>query len=96
MKIDVISRLKLDPDTNDLFRRIARQLNDIAEGRIQANYNATTAAPSSGTWRQGDEIKNSAPTELGSIGSKYVINGWKCVASGTPGTWVQMRFLTGN
>lgn len=52
--------------------------------------------PSTGDWNQGDTVYNEAPTELGAAGSKYIITGWKCVASGTPGTWVQMRSLTGN
>lgn len=84
------------PNEAKLHREIAEQVNALSEGRSVAYYNAATAAPTTGTYKQGDEIRNSAPTELGSAGSKYVINGWKCVASGTPGTWVQMRFLTGN
>lgn len=79
-----------------LFRNIAQKVNSIADGDIAAFDNAYTAAPTSGTWRQGDSIRNSAPSELGSVGSKYVITGWQCVASGTPGTWVQLRSLTGN
>ena len=55
-----------------------------------------TAAPTSGTWNQGDKCKNTAPIEDGTAGSKYVVIGWVCTLSGTPGTWVQMRSLTGN
>jgi len=55
-----------------------------------------TAAPTSGDWIQGDIILNMSPTELGDAGSKYVVLGWVCIASGTPGTWVEMRCLTGN
>lgn len=55
-----------------------------------------TSAPTSGTWSQGDKCKNTAPSESGSAGSKYVVTGWVCTVSGTPGTWVQMRNLTGN
>lgn len=80
----------------ELFRAIANQLNGISEGSIVAVTNAATSAPSSGSFYQGDFIKNSAPTELGSAGSKYVIEGWTCVVTGSPGTWVQKRFLTGN
>lgn len=61
-----------------------------------ATYNATTAAPATGSWARGDFIPNSAPAELGAALSKYVIRGWICTASGTPGTWVQCRYLTGN
>ena len=56
-----------------------------------------TAAPSGTTPALvGDEIRNSAPAELGTAGSKYVIRGWICVTAGTPGTWLPMRLLTGN
>lgn len=55
-----------------------------------------TTVPTSGTWAQGNFVRNSAPSEAGSGGSKYVIIGWSCVASGTPGTWVACRCLTGN
>lgn len=78
------------------MRDVAKQVNQLTEGSIQAVTNAYTAAPTTGTYQQGDRILNSAPTELGTAGSKYVILGWVCVAAGTPGTWVQMRALTGN
>jgi hypothetical protein len=78
-----------------LLREYADQINGVSEGRADAFYNAATAAPTTGTYRQGDFIRNSAPTVLGTGGSQYVIHGWQCVASGTPGTWVQCRFLTG-
>jgi hypothetical protein len=39
-----------------------------------------TAAPVSGTWAQGDTVKNTAPTAGG-------VDSWRCVASGAPGTW---------
>lgn len=55
-----------------------------------------TAAPTSGTWAQGDTVVNTAPTELGTVGSKYVVDKWRCVTAGNPGTWVQLRSLTGN
>lgn len=79
-----------------LFRNFAQQLNGISEGSITAKTNADTAAPTAGTYYQGDYVTNKTPTEQGTSGSKYVILGWVCVASGTPGTWVQHRGLTGN
>lgn len=81
---------------DSLYRQTATQVNLLAEGCIQAVTNAATAAPTAGEHFQGDRITNSAPSELGSPGSKYVVLGWICVASGTPGTWVQMRAPTGN
>lgn len=80
----------------DILREFARQLNGLSEDKIAAHHGALTTAPTTGTWMQGDYVTNSAPVEAGSAGSKYVINGWRCVASGTPGTWVQCRSLTGN
>lgn len=85
-----------DPVLQNEWRRYATQINQLSEGRIAAFYTALTAEPTSGPWMQGDSVKNSAPSELGTAGSKYVIEGWVCVVSGTPGTWVQKRFLTGN
>lgn len=55
-----------------------------------------TAAPTTGTWGQGDKRHNTTPTELGTAGSKYIVDGWVCTVAGTPGTWVEKRCLTGN
>ncbi len=74
---------------------VAVKVNQIADGEF-AGFDLTgTAAPTTGTYRQGDQIKNSNPTVLGTAGSRYVIVGWICVASGSPGTWAEMRTLTG-
>lgn len=53
-------------------------------------------APVAGTWTRGDRVFNNTPAEAGSDGSKYVITGWICTLGGTPGTWLEMRTLTGN
>lgn len=79
-----------------LLRDYSTQLNGITEGQIYAFHNAATAAPTTGTYEQGDYIKNSAPSEAGSASSKYVILGWVCSVGGTPGTWLECRSLTGN
>lgn len=79
-----------------LHALLASQINQLSEGRLAARYNAATAAPTTETWQQGDFITNSAPTEQGAATAKYVILGWVCIASGTPGTWVECRTLTGN
>lgn len=72
----------------ELFREHATAVNKL---RFEG-----TAAPTTGTWSQGDFVWNTAPAEAGSSSSKYVILGWVCTVSGTPGTWLQCRTLTGN
>jgi len=95
MKINV-NRLAADVELLRVLREIAAQLNALSEGSIGAHYTARAAAPTTGTWNKGDKVRNNAPSELGSAGSKYVIDGWICTVAGTPGTWLQQRTLTGN
>jgi hypothetical protein len=95
MKINVTPRSAVDADTTRFYKDIAQQVNALSEGRLMAFYTALTAVPTTGTWNRGDFVINSQPSELGTAGSKYVIHGWQCVTAGTPGTWVQCRFLTG-
>jgi hypothetical protein len=38
------------------------------------------AAPTTGTWKQGDIVFNTAPAASGKVG-------WVCVVAGAPGTW---------
>lgn len=78
------------------IRKIVAQTNALSEGRIHARHNALAAAPTTGDYMQGDIVWNSTPTEQGSASSKYVIIGWINVSSGSPGTFVEMRCLTGN
>lgn len=84
------------PELLKLLREITNQVNAITEGQSYAFHGAMTSAPTTGSWAVGDMVKNSSPTELGTTGSKYVITHFVCVASGTPGTWVACRSLTGN
>lgn len=84
------------PFLKHLLASLARQVNGATEGRIASIHGAMTAAPTTGDWAQGDVVRNSTPTEQGTAGNKYVVTGWVCVASGTPGTWVAARALTGN
>ena len=79
-----------------VLRTVVTRLNALSDGRISAVDNKAMAAPTTGTWAQGDFIRNATPTEQGSAGSKYVIYGWVCSVGGTPGTWLACRFLTGN
>ena len=71
---------------------MAYQINEVSEGSIVGAYNALTAAPTTGTYRQGDFIRNSAPVVNAFTTS--AIFGWLCTVSGTPGTWVACSFLS--
>lgn len=79
-----------------LFRDIVLKVNQMAGGTAAGFDGAATAAPTTGTWAQGDFVRHAAPVEAGGAGAKYVITGFICVAGGTPGTWVEHRVLTGN
>lgn len=96
MRLNKTPRKPVDPETDLWYRQVAQQVNALSEGRISALYQSAQSAPTTGDWTQGDFVTNSAPTELGAASSKYVIRGWICVSSGSPGTWVQARYLTGN
>lgn len=100
MKINEAPQLGDGPNMRivltEWMRATAKKLNSLAAGNLAAYENTGTAAPTAGTWAQGDFVKNSAPSELGSAGSKYIVQGWTCTAGGTPGTWLQARTLTGN
>jgi hypothetical protein len=88
------------PASNKVLRshlnEVSRQINALAGGHLYAVYNASTAAPTGGTYAVGDYVRNSAPAEAGGAGSKYVILGWVCTVAGSPGTWLESRTLTGN
>lgn len=60
---------------------------------------AAAAMPTTGGWRAGDYVENTAPAVAGSAGSQYVIHGWKRITTGTDHTlntdWVEDRGLTG-
>jgi len=92
LKLNKTPRVNVDADTARWYRDIATQVNGLSEGSMAAFYTASTAAPTTGTWAEGDFVLNSAPTELGSASSKYIIHGWRYVS----GAFLQCRFLTGN
>lgn len=96
MKLNPNPRTNVDAETARVFREVANQVNALSEGTAAAHYQSATSAPTTGTAVNGDFVYNSNQTELGTAGNKYVVRGWVCVAAGTPGTWVQARFLTGN
>lgn len=80
----------------EIFRNIANKVNFLADGRINAVDNAASSIPTFGMYSVGDIVRNSAPAELGAASSKYVVTGWICTVAGSPGTFLQMRTLTGN
>lgn len=96
MKLNTTPRIAADPALTREIRDHAQQVNLLAEGRISAAYNAQSAAPTTGQYAVGDFVRNSAPAELGSPGSKYVVFGWMATSGGPPPTFVELRFLTGN
>ena len=106
MKINEQPRMPVSPDTPyaksltaflfDQLKIIAQKLNAIGDGRMVGSDLTATAAPTTGMYAVGDFVRNSAPSEAGTASSKYVITGWICVASGSPGTFVECRSLTGN
>lgn len=96
MKLNATPRIDASPVLVRELREHATLVNLITEGRIAGTANATTAAPTTGTYAQGDFVRNSAPTEQGTAGSRYVVLGWVCVAGGTPGTFVPIQPPTGN
>jgi hypothetical protein len=81
----------------EMVRQIEDAINRLSEGRIYQNYNAASAAPTGSTvsYQLGDFIKNLSPTPAGGAGSEYIILGWVCTAAGTPGTFEEVRTLTG-
>jgi len=79
-----------------MFRSIETLVNSLASGNGAARYQSKAAIPTTGTYAQDDIVWKSGMAEAGAASSKYVIIGWVCVAGGTPGTFKEMRVLTGN
>jgi hypothetical protein len=96
MKVSTQPRLSPEAALKQELVQHATLLNLLTDGRLSGTNNAVSSVPTSGTFAQGDFVRNSAPTELGTAGSKYVVLGWLSVAGGTPGTFVPCRALTGN
>lgn len=58
------------------------------DGSGRSNLNMS-GVPSSGSWRKGDKVWNTAPN-AGNV------PGWVCTTAGTPGTWTEMQVLAGS
>lgn len=96
MRVSTQPRGVTDPGLKLELVQHATLLNLLTDGRLAGTNNAVPSVPTSGTYAAGDFVRNSAPSELGAAGSKYVVAGWLCIVGGTPGTLVECRFLTGN
>jgi hypothetical protein len=81
------------PDESAELQEVLREMALAINSEVGRD---STAVPSSGTWAAGTFVRNSAPAEAGSSPNKYVVIGWICTVSGTPGTWLACRCLTGN
>jgi hypothetical protein len=46
----------------------------------------SAAMPSTGTWKAGDVVFQTAPTEQGGGGSKYIVLGWRRITTGSGNT----------
>ena len=70
-----------DPRTGSAGIQLDLQMGfSVGYDTVKRYVSTGSAAPTTGTWVQGDRILNSAPTSGG-------YSGWICTASGTPGTW---------
>jgi len=60
---------------------------------------ASPSKPTYGYYKIGDVVLNSAPAILGTVGSQYVVTGWKRITTGDSHVlntdWVEMRSPTG-
>lgn len=96
MKVSTQPRGATDPGLKQELVQHATLINLMTDGRLSGTNNAVPSVPTSGTNAAGDFVRNSAPSELGAAGNKYVVIGWLCLVGGTPGTLVECRCLTGN
>jgi hypothetical protein len=105
MRVDASPRFPADMGQlirklTDLFKDYGKQLNDLSEGRSSAITNGMSSVPTTGTWKIGDFVRNTAPAEAGLATAKYVVIGWVRITSGSGNTintdWLAARSLTGN
>jgi hypothetical protein len=106
MRLEENPQLPMQPDSpyaqnlnftlSRLLRNIAQKVNAIGDGRLNGSDLVAASIPTTGTYAQGDFIRNSAPVEAGGAGSKTVTLGWICTVGGTPGTLLPVKTLTGN
>ena len=75
----------------ELLNKIDTQVNGLTDGRVSAVTNAYTAAPTTGSHKKGDYIRNTNTVQVGTAPNNYVILGWICTADGSPGTFTEVR-----
>ena len=95
-KLSLTARVPRQYDSasiQEIVRQLEHQANQHAEGRIAARHGATTAAPTTGDWVKGDLVDNSSPAVVSSDVADYIVVGWVCTVSGSPGTWKERRVL---
>jgi hypothetical protein len=98
MRLNINNRVTAQYDRqtlNKIFTDLQNQINALSEGQLVGRYNATTSAPTTGTYAIGDIVYNSNPSELGSASSKYILLAWLCTDD-EPLTFKELRCLTGN
>jgi hypothetical protein len=92
VRLDLVQRIGREYDQAamiDLLRQIELQGNDLADMRISARDGAVSSVPTAGNYVKGDIVWDSAPA----LTSGTVRIGWICTASGTPGTFKEMRVV---
>lgn len=97
MKLSLANRIPRDYNAatfQEIVRFLEEQSNLHAEGKLRARHGAMTAAPTIGNWEKGDFVWNSSPSATSDAQADYVVIGWMCTTSGTPGTWTQIRGLS--
>ena len=84
-------------DVADIIRAIGTHVDGLVDGSIAYRDNAVSVAPTSSVVppAAGDLLWKLNPTVQGTVGAQYVTYAFMCVADGTPGTWVELRGLTG-
>ena len=81
---------------NDIFSINIAGTNVFIENNAGWNYRTQVPANTVYTRYKNEFVYNTNVVELGTQGNKYIITGWKCIETGKPGKWVEVRALTGN
>jgi hypothetical protein len=70
----------------------------IVQGGLRTTY--ASAMPTTGSYRQGDYVRNTQPALLGTPNNRYVVKGWIRLTTGSAHVlnrdWAEDRALTGN